>query len=138
MQFIGDSVHFVRDAVGELFGLLACYQRLREVATSFAPDLAQEISAAELEADAEYLADQIPRSLDRALEGLDRVTTIVRGMKDFGHPDQKDKAPADLNRALGATLAIARNEYKYVAEVDTDFGKLPPVICHVGELNQVF
>jgi PAS domain S-box-containing protein len=138
VQFVGDSVHFVREAVSDLFGLLARYGRLREVASAWAPELSEELSAAEQEADVGYLAQQIPRSLDRALDGLERVATIVRGMKDFGHPDQKDKAPADLNRALGATLAIARNEYKYVAEVETEFGELPPVICHVGELNQVF
>ncbi len=39
---------------------------------------------------------------------------------------------------MQTTLAIARNEYKYVADVTTDFGELPAVICHVGELNQVF
>jgi signal transduction histidine kinase len=138
VQFVGDSVHFVRDAVRDLFGVLTRYRRLRDVAASSAPDLVEEISQAEDEADVDYLAEQIPRSLDRALDGLERVATIVRGMKDFGHPDQKDKAPADLNRALGATLAIARNEYKYVAEVQTEFGNLPPVVCHVGELNQVF
>jgi len=47
-------------------------------------------------------------------------------------------APADLNKALQTTLAIAKNEYKYVAEVTTEFGDLPSVICHVGDLNQVF
>jgi PAS domain S-box-containing protein len=138
VQFVGDSVHFVRDALNDLFGLLALYRRLREAPSSWTPELSDEISAAEQEADVEYLAEQIPRSLDRALDGLERVATIVRGMKDFGHPDQKDKAPADINRALGATLAIARNEYKYVADVETEFGALPPVVCHVGELNQVF
>ena len=138
IQFVGDSVHFVREALSDVFGVLARYRELCKPAASCAPELVDEISAAERDADVEYLADQIPRSLDRALDGLERVATIVRGMKDFGHPDQKDKAPADLNRALGATLAIARNEYKYVADIETEYGDLPPVVCHVGELNQVF
>jgi signal transduction histidine kinase len=59
-------------------------------------------------------------------------------MKEFAHPDQREQAPADLNQALQSTLVIARNEYKYVAEVETDFGDLPAVTCHVGDLNQVF
>jgi signal transduction histidine kinase len=59
-------------------------------------------------------------------------------MKEFAHPDQKEKVSADLNRALQTTLNIARNEYKYVADVATEFGDLPPVFCHVGDLNQVF
>jgi signal transduction histidine kinase len=59
-------------------------------------------------------------------------------MKEFAHPDQNEKAPADLNQALQTTLNIARNEYKYVAEITTEFGELPLVRCHVGDLNQVF
>jgi signal transduction histidine kinase len=43
-----------------------------------------------------------------------------------------------LNQALQTTLAVAKNEYKYVADVTTELGDLPPVLCHVGDLNQVF
>jgi signal transduction histidine kinase len=59
-------------------------------------------------------------------------------MKEFAHPDQKRKVPTDLNRALQTTLAIAKNEYKYLADVTTDLGDLPAVLCHPGDLNQVF
>jgi signal transduction histidine kinase len=59
-------------------------------------------------------------------------------MKAFAHPGQKEKVAADLNRALADTLTVARNELKYVAEIETDFGELPPVVCHLGDLNQVF
>jgi signal transduction histidine kinase len=58
-------------------------------------------------------------------------------MKEFAHPDQAQKTTADLNQAIQSTLVIARNEYKYVAEIDTDFGELPPVQCYLGEINQV-
>lgn len=80
---------------------------------------------------------ECPQALDRCLDGLDRVATIVRSMKEFAHPDSKEKEPIDLNRAIASTITIARNEYKYVAEVETDFAELPPVMCHPGELNQV-
>ena len=47
-------------------------------------------------------------------------------------------AAADLNKALLSTLTVARNELKYVADVETDFGDLPLVVCNVSDLNQVF
>jgi len=43
----------------------------------------------------------------------------------------------DLNRAINSTLIIARSEYKYVADVVTDFQDMPPVTCHGGQVNQV-
>jgi len=42
----------------------------------------------------------------------------------------------DLNRAIENTLTVAQNEYRYVAHLRTDFGPLPPVRCHIGEVTQ--
>jgi signal transduction histidine kinase len=58
-------------------------------------------------------------------------------MKEFAHPDQAHKTLADLNQAIRSTLVIAHNEYKYVAELGTQFGDLPPIPCFLGEINQV-
>jgi PAS domain S-box-containing protein len=137
IQFIGDSVHFVRDAAAEIFGALASYRTLGETAADRIAGRVAELMGAESTAEIDYLAERIPQALDRALEGLDRVATIVRGMKEFAHPTQAEKAPADLNRAIETTLVIARNEYKYVADVDVELGELPLVTCLVGEFNQV-
>jgi signal transduction histidine kinase len=68
----------------------------------------------------------------------ERVTTIVRAMKDFSHPGNQGRQSADLNKAIATTIAVARNEYKYVADVQTDFGDLPSIECWVADLNQVF
>jgi signal transduction histidine kinase len=66
------------------------------------------------------------------------VVTIVRAMKEFAHPENKGMVPADLNKALLNTLTVARNELKYVADVETQFGDLPLVVCSLSDLNQVF
>ena len=66
-----------------------------------------------------------------------RVTKIVRAMKEFSHPSQA-KTPVDLNAAIQSTLTVASNEWKYVAELNTDFDPaLPLVTCLPGEFNQV-
>jgi len=96
------------------------------------------VRRAEEELDAAFLLDEIPRALSQSLEGVTRVATIVRAMKEFAHPESKDMAAADLNKALLSTLTVAGNELKYVAEVETDFGDLPLVVCNVGDMNQVF
>jgi signal transduction histidine kinase len=59
-------------------------------------------------------------------------------MKEFAYADQGVKSVADIDHALAATLTVARNEYKYVAEVETNFGQLTQVPCRIGEMNQVF
>jgi signal transduction histidine kinase len=59
-------------------------------------------------------------------------------MKDFSHPGPQAMTPVDLNRAIESTITVASNEWKYVAEVETELDpELPPVPCLPGELNQV-
>ena len=139
IQFVSDSLHFVRDAVADLSSVVGKLQAVRSSVLAGTPSLeaAQAASEAEEQADASYLFENLPLALERALEGLDRVTTIVRSMKEFAHPDQKEMTAVDLNRAVQNTIAISRNEYKLVADVETDLEELPPVVCHAGELNQV-
>jgi PAS domain S-box-containing protein len=139
VQFVTDSLQFVRDATSDLAGLLGTYQDLTKstldgAASQEAADLAARTAD---EIDLEYLLENVPLALDRALEGLSRIATIVKSMKEFAHPDRREMSPVDLNKAIHSTLTIARNEYKYVADLETDFGTLPPVTCHVGDINQV-
>jgi two-component system NtrC family sensor kinase len=59
-------------------------------------------------------------------------------MKEFSHPGSADKTATDINQAIESTITVARNEWKYVAEISTQFGEdLPPVVCDAGEINQV-
>ncbi len=139
-QFVGDGVHFLKEAFAGYQQLVGQYQRAVKTleATGGHEALVSEIRATEESIDLPYLQANAPASFESCQEGISRISTIVRAMKEFAHPDQKDKVLANLNQALQTTLAIARNEYKYVAEVVTDLGDLPPVLCHVGDLNQVF
>ncbi|MFO0606912.1 MAG: ATP-binding protein [Polyangiales bacterium] len=140
IQFVNDSVHFVRDAFQDALVLLTRYRALRAAANDgpVPREALEGVDQAEDDADLPYLLENVPKALDRSVDGLARVATLVRSMKEFAHADRGEEAPADLNHALSTTLTIARNEYKYVADVETDFGDLPPVLCRVDELNQAF
>jgi two-component system, NtrC family, sensor kinase len=139
VQFVNDSVHFVRDAVIDITRLIRAYRAY----CAERPDgrngseRAADLREMEEAADIDYLLDNLPKALDRSLEGLSRVAAIVRSMKEFAHPDQREMAAVDLNQGIRSTLTIARNEYKYVADIATDFDDLPLVTCHGGDINQV-
>jgi len=139
-QYVGDGVHFLKEAFAGYQCLVGHYRRAVDVLETAGGQqaLVSEIREIEEEIDLAYLEANVPGSFESCQDGVSRISTIVRAMKEFAHPDQSEMACADLNRALQTTLAVAKNEYKYVAEVTTDFGCLPPVLCHVGDLNQVF
>ena len=50
----------------------------------------------------------------------------------------RGESPGDINRALADTLIAAQNEYQAEATVETDFGRLPPLLCVPGRLGRVF
>jgi signal transduction histidine kinase len=59
-------------------------------------------------------------------------------MKDFSHPGTKEKIPLDLNHAIESTITVARSEWKYVANLETEFDRsLPLISCEPGGFNQV-
>jgi signal transduction histidine kinase len=63
----------------------------------------------------------------------------VRAMKEFSHPGGGEKTLVDLNHAIESTLTVSRNEWKYIADLKTDFDPdLPQISCYPSELNQAF
>ncbi len=142
IQFVSDSLHFLQEAAGDALGALEALAALLEaVEAGAAPEalapLAERAREALDEADLDYVREEVPPAFARCADGLARVAKIVRSMKEFSHPSGESPQPSDLVRAIESTLTIARNEYKYVADLDTDLGDLPPVTCFVGDLNQV-
>jgi len=138
IQFVGDSVRFLKGAVDELLTLMSVYRDLLHSEEAIDRAERQDRAvAAEEESDLDYLTERVPPAFERALDGVDRVASIVRAMRQFAHP-ATDRAPIDVNDGIRTTLTVATNEYKYVADVELDLGELPLVTANAGDLNQVF
>ncbi len=140
LQFIGDNVRFLQEAWGGLDPALRMLFTLPEALRSGAPqdELAAKIDALLLSGDIRYALKEVPSAVAQSLEGISRVTKIVRAMKDFSDGCDERKAMVDLNRAIDSTVTIARNEWKYVADVVTEFDQdLPQVFCLAAEIQQV-
>ena len=139
-QYIGDNVCFLKKSFQEVISLLGSYEGLLVAANAntLTNQTVLEVTAAVERADLEYLVQEIPKSIDQSLEGIARVSTLVNAMKEFSHPGTKEKTPLDLNHAIESTITVASNEWKYVADLETDFDPLLPLVsCLPGEFNQV-
>jgi signal transduction histidine kinase len=140
IQYVGDNTVFLRDSFAAYRRSLAALQGLLRRARDGTLDgrAVAEAEEALAKADLEYLSEEVPRALEQTLDGVSRVAHIVRAMREFSHPGSQDKTAADVNRLIESTITVARNEWKCVAEVVTDFDpSLPPVPCLIGEFNQV-
>lgn len=140
IQFIGDNTNFLRSAFSDLGVLLDSYEGLLKEANRL-DDLDPLTSALETkknELEMDYLIEEIPSAIEQSIAGIQRVSNIVHAMKEFSHPDSHDKTLIDINSTIESTLTVARNEWKYVANIEPHFqSDLPMVPCYSGELNQV-
>ena len=135
IQYVGDNLRALLDNFEDLFALIKIY---REQTDDRIGERREQTRQAEEKLDLAYILEDTPNAIQQAIEGTDRVTEIVRAMKDFSHLDRSKISTIDINQAIKNTLTVARNEYKYVADVKTDFAELPPVQCFASDLNQVF
>jgi PAS domain S-box-containing protein len=140
IQYVGDSADFLRSAFDDLMRLLDAWSGALDTLPpgDVEKALRAKIGGLAEQHDLSYIRAELPRAFERVFDGVNRVSTIVKAMKEFAHPDSEEHSPADINHALETTLLVASNEYKYVARIQTEFGTLPPVVCNIGELNQVF
>ena len=139
-QFVGDNVTFLQDALKQILELQGKQGLLLEAAKTgtVSYEVVEAVEAAVKEADVEYLTEEIPKAVEQSLEGVDRISKIVRAMKEFSHPGVTGMTGSDINEAIETTITVARNEWKYLAEIETELDpSLPLVPCLVSEFNQV-
>jgi signal transduction histidine kinase len=133
MQFVSDSVYFIKSAIDELGVFWPEMGRLSGPESAAA---AARIQGAAADIGVDQLMLDADQSAERALEGIRRVTKIIRAMHEFAHPDSGEHTLVDINHAIETTLTVCRNVYKQVADVRTEFGDIPQVMCQYGEINQ--
>lgn len=136
-QYVGDNIAFLKDAFGDLIGLVNKYLECSEKYANGNEEMRGIVEEAK-RIDLEYLIDEIPKAIAQSIEGVKRVSEIVKSMKEFSHPEGEDKVFQDLNAAISSTITISRNEWKYVADMETHLDpNLPLVFCFPGMFNQV-
>jgi PAS domain S-box-containing protein len=138
IQYIGHNGRFLEDAFRDLVKFAQASQESEEERAPFAHSPAAASGEKLDNGVLDYLRNEVPTAIEQLLEGVDHVARIVLAMKEFSHPGTVEKMPVDINRAIESTIVVSRNEWKYLAELTTDFDpQIPPVECLVGEFNQV-
>ena len=140
VQFVGDNTRFFQDSFTDLIQIIKQQQEALAAArsNSLTDELAEKTDQLIEENDLEYLEEEIPLAIEQSLKGVERIAKIVQAMKIFAHPGMVAKEPVDINQEIEKTITITRNEWKYVADLKTDFDEsLPMVPCFRAEFNQV-
>lgn len=134
IQYVGDNLTFLQKVFEQALPILEAAAAVVAGGDGTESRLRESVARVKLP----RLCAQVPRALEQSLEGVARVSKIVGAMKEFSHPNAGEKADVDLRSAIESTVTIARNEWKYVADLEIDVpDDLPAVRCLRDELNQV-
>lgn len=139
-QFVGDNLKFLKDSFADILTLNTAYSKLIEAAHKgpLPKELVEKADEATRSADPEFLMEEIPAALDQSIDGISRISHIVKAMKEFAHPGGDAWEMADLNKIVSDMVTVATNEWKYAADVETDLDEnLPSVPCTPQDVAQV-
>ncbi|RZM75584.1 ammonium transporter [Leptolyngbya iicbica] len=137
VSFIHGNLTYVDEYVADLLKLIDLYLSDPEIQSSEA--IQKQVKAMDIH----YLVEDLPKILQSMRGGTERITEIVRSLKDFSHQGGAQRKRVDLHQGLDSTLTILGNKLKARGdrpeiEVVREYGDLPLVECFPGQLNQVF
>jgi len=141
IQYVGDNIRFLQDAFRDLNTIIVRMEENLEDCDrkNGASVLFQEFAELRQKYDLDYLREEIPRAVDQTLDGVNQVVKIIRAMKEFSHLRDEEKTAVNINARIESAVTVSRNEWKYVADLDTDLApSLPAIEGYPNELNQVF
>ncbi len=139
-QYVTDNTTFLANAFTTCVDIVQLCQVIsnKSVETIHQEDL-RKIQILLADSDIEFILEEIPTAITQSLEGLHRISTIVKAMKSFSHPSKGEMQLTNISEAIETTITVARNEWRYIAELVTQFDEeLPQIMCIRDELNQVF
>ncbi|MDX2228280.1 MAG: GAF domain-containing protein [Leptolyngbyaceae cyanobacterium bins.349] len=135
VNFISGNLAHIQEYTESLFGLIRAYQQQVPNPT---PELLQLLE----ESDFAYLEEDFPKLCASMRMGTERIREIVQSLRNFSRVDEAEVKTVNLHEGLESTLLILQHRFKSVAgqpiELVKQYGNLPPVQCHAGQLNQVF
>lgn len=141
IQYIGDNTHFLQEGfntiaeiINEYQSLFKCYREHPDLCV----DLIEKVQRLEEDGDIDFLIEEIPEAIKQSIDGVNRVSTIVQAMKKFSHPGKTEMTLNNLNEIVNNTSIVARNEWKYVAELELNLSPdLPEIPIHSDDISQV-
>lgn len=137
-QYVVTNIDFLAGAFDDVNELIGELESLNQTKEPVKPEDAATFESILKDADWDYLSTEIPDAIQQSVDGLQRIRSIVSAMKTFSHPSGDSPELCDINQAIQATATVARNEWKYFAELELNFAEdLPQVPCFLDHFNQV-
>ena len=140
LQYVLSNTLFLQEAFADLNRLVDLTKKIisRDQPTADSAISIESGRKIAEDIDLEYLMGEIPRAIDQNLEGLEKVSSIVKALKDFSSPGTKIKENEDLRKLIDTTLAVSKSYWGTVASMKFICPESFPLVpLYVSEFRQV-
>lgn len=142
MAFVTMNLETLEEYVGVFKRMLKGYRALAEALGGTTESglraaldaLAEEARNANLE----HIQQDVDTLLAETRDGIGRVNAIVKALRNMAHTDMPETEPTDVHECLADAIKLAGNELRNKCVVRKEFGSLPLIQAHPGQLRQVF
>ncbi|MEH2414771.1 PAS domain S-box protein [Nostoc sp.] len=136
VNFIYGNLTPAKEYTQDLLSLLQLYQ-------SHYPQPVPEIEDFAELIELDFLKSDLPQLLNSMKVGAVRIREIVLSLRTFSRLDEAEMKAVDIHEGIDSTLMILQSRFKTndqraTIQIIKEYGKLPPVECYAGQLNQVF
>jgi two-component system, NtrC family, sensor kinase len=136
VNFIHGNLKHIDDYTQDLLTLVQAYQ-------AHLPHPPATLQATIEQIDLDFVVEDVTK-ISRSMQvGTERIQEIVLSLRNFARLDEAEFKAVNLHDGLDSTLMILQHRLKETSlrppiQVIKAYGKLPPIECYAGQLNQVF
>ena len=136
INFIAGNLGHAQEYAHNLLKIIHLYQ---EDYVNPTPRIQTAIDEIELE----FLEEDFIKILKSINLGTQRIQEIVKSMRIFSRVDEAEVKTVNIHEGIDSTLTLLHHRLKAKPdhpeiELIKQYGQLPQVECHAGQLNQVF
>ncbi len=136
IAFIKGSFYNLEEYIQNLFAHIQCYQE------NYSPSVLSVSEHAE-DIELDFLTEDLPKVIKSMKMATERITDISNSLRTFSRNDSSVKVSCHLHEGIESTLLILKyrlqaNDKHPAINIIREYGKLPPIKCFLGQLNQVF
>jgi len=128
--FIWGNLTHISNYSQDLLKLIAAYEHNL-------PQVCESINSLKEEIEFDYLEQDLSKALTSARSGAERLKKLVTSLQNFCHIDAVYPKPVDLHACIDSIVILIKSRLKGEISIAKNYGKLPPVPCYMGQLNQV-